>query len=406
MNIFESIKIAVEAIFSNKMRSLLTMLGIIIGISSVIIIVSLGQGSQQMIRQEFEAFGVNRAYIGMNWRENPLRRDYLSQDDLDILAEAFEEEIKGMSPMVSDNGKVIKKTEEIDVSLMGVNEQFNKIENIKMKSGRYLLKSDMQTKRNVAVISEALALKAFGRTNVLEEEIVVNLNHNKATFVIVGVMEEKKMAFANLGNQEPPLEIYVPLSRMEQMFGMSGSYWGVHINFKDTVTSVQPVLDKMLSMIERRHNAVGKNMYRSYTAESELMMANKVTGILTLVIGAIAAISLLVGGIGVMNIMLVSVTERTKEIGIRKAIGAKYKDVMLQFLVESIIVTGIGGVIGIVFGILISLGISLVIGFSPTLSIFAIIVATLFSVSVGIFFGYYPAKKAAKMDPIHALRYE
>ncbi|MCG8484700.1 MAG: FtsX-like permease family protein [Clostridia bacterium] len=147
-------------------------------------------------------------------------------------------------------------------------------------------------------------------------------------------------------------------------------------------------------------------MYRSYTAESELMMANKVTGILTLVIGAIAAISLLVGGIGVMNIMLVSVTERTKEIGIRKAIGAKYKDVMLQFLVESIIVTGIGGVIGIVFGILISLGISLIIGFAPTLSILAIIVATLFSVSVGIFFGYYPAKKAAKMDPIHALRYE
>lgn len=405
MNIMESIKIALEAILANKMRSLLTMLGIIIGISSVIIIVSLGQGSQQMILKEFESFGVNRAYLGLSWRESPKQRDYISKDDISVLSEAFSKEIRGMSPSVTDSGKVVKRTEEISIELSGVNEQYNKIENISMKNGRFILESDLKTRRNVAVIDEKLALKVFGRTNVLDEEITVDLRYTKATFIIAGVMKDQPAPFGNLGGYVPPLKIYIPLSYMEQMLGMDGIYWGLEINFNKDINANE-TLDKMISIIERRHNSVGKNLYITYTAESELAMTNKVMGILTLVVGAIAAISLLVGGIGVMNIMLVSVTERTKEIGIRKAIGAKYKDVMMQFLVESIIISAIGGIIGIVLGILISSVISLIIGFPPAISITSIMIATLFSASVGIFFGFYPARKASKMDPINALRYE
>ena len=405
MNLLESVKIALEAIFANKMRSLLTMLGIIIGISSVIIIVSLGQGSQQMILKEFESFGVNRAYLGLSWRENPRQRDYISKEDISILSDAFDKEIKGMSPNVSDSGKVIKRTEEINVELSGVNEEFNKIENISMKIGRFLLESDMKTRRSVAVIDEKLALKIFGRTDVLDEEISVELRYGKSTFIIVGVMKEMPVPFGNLGGYEAPAKVYIPISNMEQMIGMNGRYWGLDINFKKGVNPNE-TLSRMISIIERRHNSQGKNLYITYTAESELTMVNRIMGILTLVVGSIAAISLLVGGIGVMNIMLVSVTERTKEIGIRKAIGAKYKDVMMQFLVEAIIISAIGGIIGILFGILISSIIAIVIGFPPAVSLLSILVATLFSASVGIFFGYYPARKASKMDPINALRYE
>lgn len=405
MNIIESIRIAIEAIFSNKMRSLLTMLGIIIGISSVIIIVSLGQGSQEMIHKEFETFGVNRAYLGLNWRESPTTRDYITNEDIDILNQVFAKEIKGMSPDITDSGKVVKKTEEINVNLSGINEQYNKIENIVIKEGRFLLESDIKARRKVAVIDEGLALKVFGRTNVLEEEITVDLRYSKATFAIIGIAKKQPVPFANFGNSEPPSYIYVPISIIEQMNGMNGIYWGLNINFNKEVKP-QEILDKMISLIERRHNTIGKNYYVSYTAESELAMLNQIMGILTLVVGAIAAISLLVGGIGVMNIMLVSVTERTKEIGIRKAIGAKYKDIMMQFLIEAIIISGIGGIIGILFGILISFAISSLIGFPLVLSVAAIIIATLFSIIVGIFFGFYPARKASKLDPIQALRYE
>lgn len=406
MNISESILIAVESIFANKMRSLLTMLGIIIGISSVIIIVSLGRGSQEMIRSEFESFGVNRAYLGMNWEDNPPQREYITDDDLEVISDAFSEEIKGICPSVGDNGKIAIKTETIKVIITGANEQYDKIENIAMKMGRFISDGDMRTKRQVVVIDENLALKVFGRENVLDEEITLNLNNNKLICTIVGVMKNKKQAFAKLNGGSSVSNVYIPLSTMEEFTGMNNSgYWGVEINFEENVRA-QEILDKMIGILERKHGNAGKNYYISYTAESELAMANKITGIMTLVVGAIAAISLLVGGIGVMNIMLVSVTERTREIGIRKAIGARHRDIMIQFLVESVIVSVIGGFIGIISGIAISAAISLAIGFPPVLSVSSIAVATLFSAGVGIFFGYYPARKASKMDPINSLRYE
>ncbi len=405
MNFIESFMVAVGAIWVNKMRSLLTMLGIIIGVSSVIAVVALGQGSQAMISNEFEQLGVKRVYITTNWRENPTAKDYFNKDDLDGLRRAFGDEINALSSQLQESGKLTLKKERMGVYLYGVNEEFNRIDKIELLQGRYLIDSDMKAKREVVVIDEDTAIKVFGRTNVLGERIMIQLRYRNIAPVVVGIYETPKGAFSNMPGMESPSNLYIPVSTMEKILGIGDRVYGIEINVKEDV-NVQDTVDKIISFLERRHNNSGENKYIGYTAESQLEIANRVTGVLTAVVGAIAAISLLVGGIGVMNIMLVSVTERTREIGIRKAIGARHGDILMQFLVEAVIISGIGGIIGTVLGVLFSLVVSAFIKVPPTVSIGTILMAWLFSAGVGIFFGIYPANKAAKLDPIDALRYE
>ncbi len=404
MNIIESIKISINAIWVNKMRSLLTMLGIIIGISSVIAVVALGQGSNKMIGMEFESFGVNRAYLGMNWRENYTRRDIYNYEDLDAIKRGFGNEITAISPTFGTSGEVTIGRKKQNVQINGVNEQYNKLENKEIINGRYLIEGDIKANREVAVIDNEMALDLFGRTNVIGENIIVDTQNRKISLIIVGIYEEKESMLGGLGG-ESPKNIYLPISTVEKMFGVGNRIYDIELNLKQG-TNIQGTLDKMVKLIERRHNNFGENKYRTYSAESELQTVNKITGVMTMVVGAIAAISLLVGGIGVMNIMLVSVTERTREIGIRKAIGARHRDILLQFLVESVIISGIGGVIGTIIGLGLSYGISTFIKIPPSVSIQTILIAWIFSAGVGIFFGIYPANKAAKLDPIDALRYE
>ncbi|WIF93965.1 ABC transporter permease [Caminicella sporogenes] len=404
MNIIESIKVALNAIWVNKMRSLLTMLGIIIGISSVIAVVALGQGSKEMIKKEFENFGVNRAYLGINWNENITDRDIFTHEDIEVLKRAFKKDIDALSPLFDNNGEVAIERKNERIYIKGVNEEYNRIERKEIIDGRFLVSSDIKGNREVAVINDEMALKLFGRRHVIGEKILVKTSSRNISLVIVGVYKEKKSMFAGFG-REMPRDIYVPISTVEKMFGVGNRVYGIEINFKSGINTKE-TLDKMIKLIERRHGNTQKNKYRSFSAESELKSVNKVTGIMTAVVGAIAAISLLVGGIGVMNIMLVSVTERTREIGIRKAIGARHKDILFQFLVEAVIISGIGGIIGTVLGIGLSFVIASFIKLKPTISIMTIIIAWMFSAGVGIFFGIYPANKAAKLDPIEALRYE
>ncbi|KXG75659.1 ABC transporter permease [Thermotalea metallivorans] len=405
MNFIESVKVAVNAIWVNKMRSLLTMLGIIIGISSVIAVVALGKGSQSAIGKEFEQFGVNRVYLTTNWRENPTARDYFNYGDLEALRRVFSDKIVALSPSLQDTGKIVAKKELLNINLSGVNEFYNKIEKIEMLEGRYLLEGDIKAKREVAVIDENTAMKVFGRTNVIGENILIQMRYRNLSLVIVGLYKTPKAPFSNVANFEQPATVYIPISTMEKILGIGDRIYGIEMNMEKDV-NVKETLNDMVKFIERRHDNIGEGKYRTYTAEGELEMVNKVTGILTTVVGAIAAISLFVGGIGVMNIMLVSVTERTREIGIRKAIGARHKDILMQFLVEAVIISGIGGVIGTVLGIGFSFLISMFIKVPPSVSMGTIMMAWLFSAGVGIFFGIYPANKAAKLDPIEALRYE
>lgn len=404
MNIIESIKVAINAIWVNKMRSLLTMLGIIIGISSVIAVVALGQGSNSVMREEFESFGVNRVFLGHNWRESIGNRDIFNHEDIEVLRRAFSNEIVAISPKYDATGEVISGRKNESIYLKGVNEEYNGIEKKEIIKGRYLIESDVKGSREVAVIDEEMAINLFGRSDVLGERILLSTNSRSISLIIIGVFREKESLLGGFGG-ESPKSVYSPISTVEKMYGLGDRVYGIDINLSPG-TDAKTTLDKMISVIERRHGNEGENKYRSYSAESEMEMVNRITGIMTMVVGAIAAISLLVGGIGVMNIMLVSVTERTREIGIRKAIGARHRDILFQFLVEAIIISGIGGIIGTILGIGLSYGISAFIKIPPTVSPKIIIIAWIFSAGVGIFFGIYPANKAAKLDPIEALRYE
>jgi len=380
------------------------MLGIIIGISSVIAVVALGQGSNSMMKKEFESFGVNRAYIGTNWRANPTSRDYFNHEDIDALRRGFEEEIDAISHTFDTSGEIVLDKKKESVYIHGVNEEYNRIEKKEITRGRYFVEGDIKAKRNVTIIDEETALDNFGRVNVVGEKIIVSTRSRNISLVIVGVYKNKKSLFAGFGGDRPK-DIYVPISTVEKMFGIGNRVFGIEINLKQGV-NIQETLDRMIKLIERRHDNVGKEKYRSYSAENEMESINRITGVMTMVVGAIAAISLLVGGIGVMNIMLVSVTERTREIGIRKAIGARHRDILLQFLVEAVIISGIGGVMGTALGVGLSFIISNFIKIPPTVSPVTILIAWIFSAGVGIFFGIYPANKAAKLDPIDALRYE
>jgi len=404
----ESLKIALGAIWVNKMRSLLTTLGIIIGISSVIAVVALGDGLKSSVAKEFENIGVKRIYMTMNWEKTIQDRDILTHKDYEALIRAFSEDIKASTVTYSQGGKVIdqnKGKKEIDVQLIGVNGEYPDIEPLDMTGGRFLMESDVVSYRPAAVVDVGLAKRLLGREAVAGERITVQLNSQSLSLVIVGTYSPKSSSINNAFGYVPPAVIYVPITTLEKTLGLDDFVYGIDINLQAEADPVATI-DRMKAFLARRHNTVGEDKYMGYSAEKQLEFANNFTGILTLVIGAIAAISLVVGGIGVMNIMMVSVTERTREIGIRKSLGARRQDILTQFLVEAVIISVLGGIIGTLLGVGFAYGLSTLIKIPPHVGIGTILVAWLFSAGVGIFFGIYPASKASKLDPIEALRYE
>lgn len=406
MNFFESVRTALNAIWVNKLRSLLTMLGIIIGISSVIAVVALGNGTENAIGKEFESFGVKRVILYMNWREDVLSRDIFNHEDVDAIDETFKEELSALSITVDEQGSVIannNKNKRSNVSIHGVDDDYPIIESVDMIEGRFLLKNEVETKRTSIVISDKMAMEVFGRKNVIGELVSIESNGQMIDFNIVGLFEKKSSMFS--GFAEESFDVYIPYTYAE-VLGNYGDYvYTIQGSIAEGVDSKE-LLDKLITFIERRHNNVGQEKYNSYLPENELESINKVMGILTAVISAIAGISLLVGGIGVMNIMLVSVTERTREIGIRKALGATHKEIMSQFLIEAVIISLIGGMIGTLFGIGIASIISKFANMQAVADLPTIAIAWIFSATVGVVFGLLPANKAAKLNPIDALRYE
>jgi putative ABC transport system permease protein len=407
VNFFESLNIALKAIRVNKMRSILTMLGIIIGIASVIAVFAIGNGGKAAINKEFESFGVNRLMLYHNWSEEISNRDLMTLDDIEAIKRNVGDDVVAVSPTYSESMSLIQKMHKKDdqgtmLNVNGVNEEYDKIQKIDMLSGRFLLDSDDEGGRSVVVIDDQLALDSFGTTDVIGDKITVSYYNQKLSYVIVGIYEAPKASL--FSGYETSHDVYIPYSTLARTVGLGDNVYMAEINTNPD-SSRDKIEDKILRVLSQRHRNEPEK-YRVYSAESEMEIVNQVTGVITGIISAIAAISLLVGGIGVMNIMLVSVTERTREIGIRKALGASRKDILMQFLVEAVIISLIGGIIGTAIGAGIATIVAYRLTLPPVVPMNAVVIAWVFSAGVGIFFGMYPANQAAKLDPIEALRYE
>lgn len=413
MNIIEIFRVAVASIWANKMRSFLTMLGIIIGIASVITIMALGQGSQEKIGSEFQSFGVNRIYITVNWRneDTDVMRDGFTDEEIKTIGKIFSSDITAVSPVEYMQGKV-KTTGSIEnVSLQGVYENYDQIEVLNLTKGRFLRDSDLKSQRSVAVIDRKLAQAAFKGENALGKRLYVEMGGRRAGFTVIGIYERPESIFEQLNQSlggTPSTYLYCPITTLRAMLNSTGKYSAFEAIVKRT-EDVDAVTDRIVAYVEKsklRGEKPQEDVYIGMSAKEQMQQLDSVLGVVSAVIGAIAAISLLVGGIGIMNIMLVSVTERTREIGIRKAIGATKRSILLQFLVESMIISGIGGLAGTLLGVGAAAIAGNIMGISGLVNMMTVVIAVSFSCGVGIFFGIYPANKAAKMDPIEALRYE
>ena len=403
MLLIENIKLAVNAIKINKMRSFLTMLGIIIGISSVIAISSIGASAQKAVEEQFNGVGAGYVYLMPNWYTlDTMTSDMMfTMDDIEALEERFPNDIKYAAPYAYSSCETQVGRTDATLSMMGVNAHYNEFATqIQIVYGRMVNERDVEGSLNSIVIPIEAAKRLYGKENAVGETLPAEAFGSAADFTIVGVYDIPPSIFNSL-DTSTRYTCYVPYSSMMR----SDEYFDNLELYVDEDKDVAQTAEKICRYLERIKR-LDEDTYIYQSAEDQLVAINQVLGYLSLAIGAIAAISLLVGGIGIMNIMLVSVTERTREIGIRKSLGARTKDILTQFLIEAMILAVIGGIIGTALGIgVAALGTS-VAGTPLALNMQSILLAVAFSAGVGLCFGFFPARKAARLDPIEALRYE
>ena len=418
MNFAQSFRLALKALTTSKMRSLLTMLGIIIGVASVIIILALGNGVQGMIDEQVDKLGINMIQTMIYGRGDGSTTD-LDPDDMYDLVEEHPDVLTGVSPYVSFQATLRHGDDKYeDTQLYGVSEvMFNNDTQStidggqKLSQGRFLSYLDVARRQNVCVIGAYLAQEAFGSD---EQALGQTLSINGASYTVVGVLERLSTATEMTAGGADD-QIYIPYENALEIMGFR--YVSLYIftsTSGETAAAAKSVIDSML--YDRFQG--DENAYYTTTMEEQADLINAMMGVVMGVLVAIAAISLLVGGIGIMNIMLVSVTERTREIGIRKSLGAKRRDIRRQFVIEAGTTSAIGGLLGIGLGVLVAMGVGSLLGaslaaqmgggatFSATPTFGTVAISFGVSVGIGILFGYLPANKAAKLNPIDALRYD
>ena len=396
---------AFSALMANKMRSLLTMLGIIIGVGAVIAMVSIGMGVRNNIQQSIASLGSNMLIV-MPGAENRtgVRGGAGSKTTLeDEDADAIKAKIGGIdnvSAMVSGSYQVVFGNSNWKTSVQGVSPDYMDIRSLEVESGIFITEHDMVKRNRVAVIGSTVSENLFGGSNPVGQ----NIRINNQPFKIIGVL--KKKGQSSMGQDQDDVIIVPMTTAQERMLGVNYVHSiNVQVSSPDIMDEVQEDIETLLR--QRHHIAKGQEddfNVRNLTSLMETM--DSTTAMITMLLGAVAGISLLVGGIGIMNIMMVSVTERTREIGIRKALGATFRYIMMQFLIESVVIGIIGGVIGIFMGCTLSIAVAEFFNFNTVITLLPIAVSFSFAVGTGLFFGIYPARKAAKLDPIEALRYE
>lgn len=403
-NLYENLKMAIESIKANKLRSFLTMLGIIIGISSVITIISLGDGARDSITGEFEKIGASIVNIKVDSSKAD-RSDYIELKDVKVLKDRIDS-IKYVTPVVQKRGNAASDKKSRFSIITGGSPDLAYIQNVEVLYGRFFNEREYAQGEPVVVIDKMSARALFGYEDVVGQSIKIGEKTSMKKVKIVGVIKGFESPFVGEEQEEEmTLFMYTPITFIQTMYSNDFYIDSLFIMANSKETS-EYAGNTAMNILYSRHGNRSKNVYSAENVLKQLEQVNKVLGIFTAFIGAVAAISLLVGGIGVMNIMLVSVTERTREIGIRKAIGATTNAILMQFLTESVIISLMGGIIGMLVGITGAQLIGMVAKISPNISLKVIMGTILFSSAVGIFFGIYPAKKAAKLNPIDALRYE
>ena len=400
----ESFLMAWASLVANKLRSLLTMLGIIIGVAAVIALVSIGNGVKQDIEDSISSLGSNLLVVLPGAPRTPGARSSqgsmksLKISDYEAIAKL--EGVKAASPMTNGSYVVIYQNKNWTTSVAGVNSNFQDVNNWTMTSGRFFSDKNVQNRERVAVVGQTVVKNLFADEDPVGKEIRVK----NIPFRVIGVLKSK--GNGTMGNDQDDTVLIPYTTSMERVEGID------YLRMVYVVAKDDEGIDRLQADIENllrvRHNIKDTNLddFNIQNMKSIMETVAQTTGTFTLFLGAVAAISLVVGGIGIMNIMLVSVTERTREIGVRKALGATYSVIVTQFLIEAVVISLMGGFIGIAFGIGASKVIGMVSGMSTIVSVPTIIMSFAFSMAIGLIFGIYPARKAAKLNPIDALHYE
>lgn len=400
--IWEYLKIALLNIKSNKGRSVLTMLGIIIGISSVIMIISIGNGVKGGINSELNAMAGGQLYIYSYGDNDEGIAVEFTEEDIEAILEKVPH-VKAVTPKWNFSGSFTGRKGnfggQASMGMPGLEYSSND----PIIKGRYFNDNDYYSANRVCVITESSARSLFGTTNVIGMTLELNMYGISQDFTIIGIRKDNVSLLG--GTSADWISMECPLSVVSACYGFYVSMSDLLI-ISDGAEFATEVAENTVRLMENRHGVRGMNAIQVENFNDYMSQIDEILNYVTIFVVFVAAISLLVGGIGVMNIMLVSVTERTREIGIRKALGARTHSVLLQFLAESAMISLLGGLIGIVIGVLGAVGVCSLVGFTASVSPATVLGASFFSSAVGIFFGIYPAKKAASLSPIEALRHE